>query len=112
MPIGFLEDRPELKSLINEYRRRLMENGYMETYQWLYSFGTFADGTKITYEMRSHYRPAVTKEIQVSDPFQSRKDLADKIALDGKAHCLVSLVKRPFVRWTQKKRLPLVVAKD
>ena len=88
-----LENRPDLKSLFNKYRRRLMENGYMETYQWPYSFGTFADGTKITYEMRSHYRTAVAKGIQVSDPFQSRKDLAEKIALDGKVHCLVSLVK-------------------
>jgi hypothetical protein len=88
-----LENRPDLKSLFNEYRRRLMENGYMETYQWPYSFGTFTDGTKITYEMRSHYRTAIAKGIQVSDPFQSRKDLAKRIGLADEGHYLVSLVK-------------------
>jgi hypothetical protein len=104
-----LENRPDLKSLFNEYRRRLTENGYMETYQWPYSFGSFADGTKITYEMRSHYRTAIAKGIQVSDPFQSREDLAKKIGLADEEHYLVPLLKNlarsltPPLLWTGLK---------
>ena len=65
--------RPDIAPLFLTYKNLLDTNGYMEAYQWPYSFDKFATGETISSEMRLNYRKALHRGMQLEDPFRSRK---------------------------------------
>jgi hypothetical protein len=87
-----LKDRTDLQPLFEDYRHRLTENGYLETYQWPYTFGCFSSGEPIPYELRVEYRTACESGIKISDPFHSRKQLISSLAAAHKAQQRYSAV--------------------
>jgi hypothetical protein len=90
------QNRPDVKRIFDEYKGLLIENGYLKTYQWPYTFGLFADGNKITYEMRARYRTALAAGLKISDPFQSHEYMEKKLTVPNgmqDAHRPVLLVK-------------------
>jgi hypothetical protein len=66
-----LETRPDLRPLFDEYRTRLLENGYEKTSAWPYSYASYATGEKIDYTERQTFRDTNDATVRSRDPFTS-----------------------------------------
>jgi hypothetical protein len=51
-----LQERKDIEPLFADYRKRLIQNQYMETQQWPYTFDRLPNGMQVTAEMRVRYR--------------------------------------------------------
>jgi hypothetical protein len=80
--------QPDLKYLFAEYKEMLIENGQQEASAWPYTFGYFATGESIPYELRKYYRSVPEKWRSLGDPFRSDtlKQKALKFGLNGHAN--------------------------
>lgn len=65
-------NRPDVASLVAEYKELLLRNGHDESSKWLYGFGYFNSGEPISDEARSYYRQHAAPGI-FGDPFNSEK---------------------------------------
>jgi Nucleotide-diphospho-sugar transferase len=66
-----LETRPDLRPLFEEYRTRLLENGYEATSAWPYSYASYSTGEKIDYLERQTFRDTNEESVKSRDPFTS-----------------------------------------
>lgn len=66
-----LRNRPDLVPLFDEYRERLMRNGYEQSSRWPYTFDFFDTGKRIPYRLRVSYRSDPDAWKSLGDPFKS-----------------------------------------
>lgn len=68
-----LIDRPDLRPLFEEYRRRLYANGYEETRGLPYTYATFKSGRFITNGFRRYYMNLPDQGEEFGNPFESKE---------------------------------------
>ncbi len=68
-----LSNRPDLLSLFSEYQAKLEQNGCLDSMVWPYTYDTFSNGKKISYEFRRLFRRSPRIMVQGQDPFRSKR---------------------------------------
>jgi hypothetical protein len=66
-----LSNRRDLKSLFEEYKNLLIDNGHKQASVWPYTFASFNSGEPIPYDVRIHYRSLTGKGRGFGNPFES-----------------------------------------
>jgi len=66
-----LSNRRDLKSLFEEYKNLLINNGHRQTITWPYTFASFKSGEPIPDNVRLYYRTLPGKGRGLGDPFES-----------------------------------------
>lgn len=66
-----LANRPDIVPLFAEYKKRLIQNGYEESFRWPYTFDFFNTGERIPARLRASYRNNPEAWNTLGDPFKS-----------------------------------------
>lgn len=67
------DDLPHLRPLFDYYARCLLSQGYADTKQWPYAYGSFDNGIAIPGRVRRMYREMGEKAHSFGDPFSTRQ---------------------------------------
>ena len=96
-----LANRPDLVSLFESYKQMLLEHGYCDATAWPYSYATFANGYRISPEVRREYARWLESGQGLSDPFGSEQLLNRARVLDAKSNISRRLARLQTAFWTR-----------